>query len=89
MVEIHFNWSDNPYLFTLPIEEAFVKAVQVSVNSYALKTLHPVHNFLYLCMHGAKHVWSDAKWLLDIRMWQEKYGALYSPSVLCASLCLL
>ena len=85
LIEVHFAWSVNPYLFTLPLEEAFAQAVMVDLNGHTLKTLHPLHQLLFLCLHGAQHVWSEPKWLLDIVAWQKKYGETFSSYQLVAA----
>jgi hypothetical protein len=35
-------------------------------QGFAYRTLHPIDQVLYLCSHGAMHLWFRAKWLGDL-----------------------
>ncbi|OGT32043.1 MAG: hypothetical protein A3E87_10890 [Gammaproteobacteria bacterium RIFCSPHIGHO2_12_FULL_35_23] len=38
------------------------------INNEALPVLSNYYNCLYLCLHAAKHHWSQLKWLIDIEL---------------------
>jgi hypothetical protein len=66
MVEIH--WRLAPRHFRYPFDAAAIwqRAVPVTVAGRPMLSFHPEDLLLFLCLHGAKHLWSQLKWICDI-----------------------
>lgn len=68
-LDLHFRWSGNAQLFTLPFEQAWQRATLLKVSeAHSPRVLCLEHQLLYLSVHGAKHEWERLSWLLDIAM---------------------
>jgi hypothetical protein len=65
-VELHWWWNSNPYLFPLDMEQVWKHGQTVAVADAQVKTLVTDDLLLYLCSHGARHVWSRLFWACDV-----------------------
>lgn len=65
-VEIHTRFTKNPHFFPLTFEEAMTQAEDLMLGQQKFTVLRPEIQFLYGCIHGAKHNWFRLKWLCDI-----------------------
>jgi hypothetical protein len=65
-VELHWRLHDR-YL-SFPLSETTLWANSVTDNLFGtpIRCLSPEHNFIYLCMHGAKHYWERVEWISSI-----------------------
>jgi hypothetical protein len=66
IIEVHWRFELNPHWLSLAFEHAWQTRQTVTLGGITLYTLSPTHNLLYLCLHGAKHVWARAQWIEDI-----------------------
>ena len=65
-LELHWRLFDNPYLLATRVEPASWIEVPIFGNG-VVRTLSAPGLLLYLCVHGANHMWSRLKWLADVQ----------------------
>jgi Uncharacterised nucleotidyltransferase len=65
-LELHWRLFDNPQLFAPEVEPASWMEVPIFGHS-VVQTLAAPGLLLYLCVHGANHMWSRLKWLADVQ----------------------
>lgn len=65
-LELHWRWTANAHLFPLAIDEAWQRRESLLVSGTPIPTLGREDLLLYLCTHGALHIWSRLQWLCDI-----------------------
>jgi len=65
-LELHWRLFDNQRFFAAVIEPATWVDVSILGGRY-LRTLSGPDLLLYLCVHGANHMWSRLKWLADVQ----------------------
>jgi hypothetical protein len=66
VVELHWNWFHNPYLFPLRVSDALNEAQTLTIGNEKIPALRIETTLLYLCCHGAKHAWYRLFWLCDV-----------------------
>ena len=66
LVELHWNWFHNRYLFPLYGSEVWEKTQNLKISSQPVPAMGIDHTLLYLCCHGAKHGWYRLFWLFDV-----------------------
>jgi hypothetical protein len=66
IVELHWNWFHNPYLFPLRVSDALNDAQDLTIGNEKIPALRIETTLLYLCCHGAKHAWYRLFWLCDL-----------------------
>lgn len=66
VLELHWRLTSNARLLRLDEAELWERSQRVSVGGADFRTLPAEDLFLYLCVHGAMHVWFRLKWLADI-----------------------
>jgi hypothetical protein len=68
LMEIDLHWRLIPPYFPLALdgEELWQRAVRVEIEGGAVRTLAPADHLLYLCAHGAKHVWQVLGGICDL-----------------------
>jgi hypothetical protein len=66
IVELHWNWFHNPYLFPLRVSDALNDAQNLTIGNEKIPALRIETTLLYLCCHGAKHAWYRLFWLCDV-----------------------
>lgn len=64
-LELHWRLSDNPRLFEAEVEPSTWVDVPVA-GSLSVPALPRREMLLYLCVHGANHMWCRLKWIADI-----------------------
>lgn len=69
IIDVHVRWFRNPYAFEIPFSTAWEQRDIVILQGYGLSVPDPLHSFLFLCVHGAKHRWEKLFWLCDIIKW--------------------
>jgi hypothetical protein len=65
-IELHWRWFDNPLYFSLPLEDSLFRSRQSVMGGVVMPTLGPKETLLYLCAHGARHLWHRLSWIRDI-----------------------
>ncbi|MFO1433618.1 MAG: nucleotidyltransferase family protein [Candidatus Competibacteraceae bacterium] len=65
-VELHWQWTQNAFLFPLSFEEAWQQRIPLLIGGVTMATLPGEDLLLYLCVHGAASEWCRLKWLCDI-----------------------
>lgn len=65
-IELHTRLIDIDALLPLPFDEVWARRELVAIGGVSVATLSQVDTLLYLCAHGASHLWFRLKWLEDI-----------------------
>ncbi|QQV78477.1 nucleotidyltransferase family protein [Sphingomonas aliaeris] len=65
-VEMHTRLLDVEALLPLSFEAVWARRETVMLGAVAVPALSMADTFLYLCAHGAQHLWFRLKWLEDI-----------------------
>jgi len=70
---IELKWAVAPrfYAIDIDIDRFFERAVEVEIAGKRLKTLCPEDALLVLCIHAARHQWSELSWLCDLSRMQQ------------------
>jgi hypothetical protein len=65
---LDLQWRIVPRFYSIDFNVAdfFARADEIVVNSCSMRTLCPEDLLLVLCVHAAKHVWTQLSWLCDI-----------------------
>lgn len=66
MVELHWNWFHNSYLFPLHASDVWKQTQNVKIGREQVPAMGIEHTLLYICCHGAKHAWYRLFWLCDV-----------------------
>ena len=80
-LKVDLHWSLLPGYFPSPFDEAELWATARTVpwGSIQLRTLAPEQQLMFLCAHGAKHLWARLGWLCDLaRLIQVEKGIDWS-----------
>lgn len=69
-LKLDLHWNLLPGYFPAPLSEVDVwaQARPGTWGAAQLKTLSPEHQLMFLCAHGAKHLWARLGWLCDLGM---------------------
>lgn len=65
-VDLHWSLIPNEYSFSLATEEVMKSSKLSVVEDRELLVMKPEHLLIYLCIHGAKHSWTQLNWVADI-----------------------
>lgn len=65
-VEVHWAVRERLYNFPMDVEGIFARATSVTLCGRQVPTMAPEDLLLALCIHGAKHGWSQLKWICDL-----------------------
>ena len=65
-LELHRRLSYNPFYFDAPFEDLHAGSVPVEIGALSFRVLGPEDEFVFLMCHGARHRWTDLKWLCDV-----------------------
>jgi len=70
---VELKWAAAPrfYAIDIDIDRFFERAVEVEIAGKRLKTLCPEDALLVLCIHAARHQWSELSWLCDLSRMQQ------------------
>ncbi len=66
-VELHWRLQDRYLSFPLTEAKLWSSVEVQKLFGSELKCLKPEHNFIFLCMHGAKHSWDRLEWISCLR----------------------
>jgi hypothetical protein len=75
-VELHTHVLPPAFRFFPDLERMWVRAGPVLVQGREVATLAPEDLLLFLCAHGAKHLWGRLLWICDIAELIRTYPAL-------------
>lgn len=64
-LELHWRFH-TPYIMALSFEELWQHKLETQLHGEIFYTLGLEHEWLYLCMHGSKHLWKRLQWLCDL-----------------------
>nr|WP_232280400.1 nucleotidyltransferase family protein [Sphingomonas sp. PAMC 26605] len=65
-IELHTRLIDIDALLPLGFDAVWGRRESVAIGGVSIATLSKVDTLLYLCAHGASHLWFRLKWLEDI-----------------------
>jgi hypothetical protein len=65
-IELHWRWFNNSSRFNLRPVEALAGSRPYPIWGVVMQTLSPNDTLLYLCAHGAQHLWYRLSWIRDI-----------------------
>ena len=65
-VEIHWRLINSSFLKKFKNYDVFDKQEEVQINKVPIPTLDTKILLLYLCNHGASHMWERLEWIADI-----------------------
>lgn len=66
LVELKWQILPRFYSANFDVDAIFRRAATLSLGGHSLQTLCPEDSLLVLCIHAAKHAWSQLSWLCDI-----------------------
>ena len=66
LLELHRRLSYNPFYFDVDFESLHAASVPVEIGALSFRALGPEDEFVYLMCHGARHCWTNLKWLYDV-----------------------
>ena len=67
-LELHHRFFDNPHYFNAKFKHLSARAASVTIGNASFPTMHEDDDLLYLMCHGAKHLWTNLKWLCDVAL---------------------
>ncbi len=66
LVEVHWELLSKNYAVAWEEAELWQHNLQITIDDKRLPTLEHINHFLYLCVHGSKHLYERASWVCDI-----------------------
>jgi len=66
IVELHNDFTLRYFPRRLPLEELFDRRVLVRLDAYEVPGLAVEDELVYVCVHGATHLWDRLSWIADI-----------------------
>ncbi|MDQ7047429.1 MAG: nucleotidyltransferase family protein [Sulfurovum sp.] len=66
LIEVHWELLSKNYAIDWEEERLWSKKESVTINNIAIPVLSPEQLLLYLCTHGAKHLFERLEWVCDI-----------------------
>lgn len=72
-LELHWQAFNAKALFPFAFDELYLHKKQIRIGDQVFDTFDPVHNFLYLCLHGSVHGYYRLFWLQDVYLYFSKY----------------
>jgi hypothetical protein len=66
IVELHNDFTLRYFPRRLPLEELFDRRVLVRLDAYEVPALAVEDELVYVCVHGATHLWDRLSWIADI-----------------------
>jgi hypothetical protein len=65
-VELHWELAPKSFPFSLDTDRLWRHLEQVSLNGNRVPTFSPEDLLLFLCVHGAAHLWARLGWVCDV-----------------------
>lgn len=66
LVEIHWRLAQRYFDFPFPLESLWGSLVETEIEGARVFAFPPEDQLLFLCVHGARHLWSHLKWICDV-----------------------
>ena len=66
IVELHNDFTLRYFPRRLPLEELFGRRVLLRLDAYEVPALAVEDELVYVCVHGATHLWNRLGWIADI-----------------------
>jgi hypothetical protein len=66
MIELHTALFDEADAARLPLEDVFARSRLQTIFGVPMRVMAAEDQVLYLCCHGARHVWSRLLWVCDL-----------------------
>jgi hypothetical protein len=66
VVELHWRVAPKPFPFSIDTDHLWECLQRVSVGGNTVPTFSPEDLFLFLCAHGAAHLWVRLGWICDV-----------------------
>lgn len=71
-IELHWTLSSSEFFIDLEKLNYHDNCKTLSLKNHDLRTLSNEIHFIYLCIHGNKHMWERIEWLLDLVLFIKK-----------------
>lgn len=65
-IEIHWRPAQRLFDFPFALETRWDRLVEAELEGFRILAFPPEDQLLFLCVHAAKHLWSDLKWICDV-----------------------
>jgi hypothetical protein len=82
LVELHWRLFSNSYIYSLNIDKLLECSQTINIASNPIETLDIEKTILYLCTHGAIHIWYRLFWLCDVVELLQKNYRIYWPEMM-------
>lgn len=66
LIEIHWRLAHRYFDFPFPLESRWESLVETELEGCRILAFPPEDQLLFLCVHGARHVWSSLNWVCDV-----------------------
>jgi hypothetical protein len=66
LVEIHWRLAQRYFDFPFPLESLWENLAETEMEGCRVLAFPPENQLLFLCVHGARHLWSHLKWICDV-----------------------
>ena len=66
LIEIHWSLLDDDFPIQINLEKFCKERQEVKLNGHSIPTFSNENLFLYLCIHGSKHLWERVEWVKDL-----------------------
>lgn len=66
VVDVHWQVAPQYFYFPFDLQRAWQRRAPVDVAGRTVLTLCPEDLLLYLCVHGARHVWERLEWICGV-----------------------
>jgi hypothetical protein len=79
--ELHTEHSFRYFPLPLPIEDYFQNKTFLSLDNQSIPALSSEHEFVLICIHGAKHFWERLMWISDVAAMVHNHPSLDWPLI--------
>jgi hypothetical protein len=76
MVELHWKIDSKYFSFSLNVQDVWMRLKPVTIAGTTVMTLAREDLLLYLCAHGAKHLWERLEWICGVAELVREAGRL-------------
>jgi hypothetical protein len=66
LVEIHWRLAHRYFDFPFPLESRWEHLAEMELEGCRIPIFPPEDQLLFLCVHGARHLWSSLNWVCDV-----------------------
>jgi hypothetical protein len=66
LVELHNDFTLRYFPRRLPLERIFQRQIRVQLDSRKAPALSVEEELVFICVHGAKHLWERLMWIADV-----------------------